>query len=154
MNNSTLQRPLKMVKGRDFYITVFVINAFSSVLATVLNLLIIVTLIKTPSLRTPSNILILSLAITDFGVGALVQPVYSSHICICEQKEHNFTSFCNFSSWKHIILCIAFDNICHYRRPIPCSPFESKMPRNCYKEAYFDSSYNDLDIQCLTDYYW
>ncbi|XP_020917754.1 G-protein coupled receptor 12-like [Exaiptasia diaphana] len=78
MNNSTLQPPASnMVEGRDFFITLMVINAFSGFLATVLNLLIIVTLIKTPSLRTPSNILILNLSITDFGVGALVQPVYS-----------------------------------------------------------------------------
>ncbi|XP_028516362.1 melanocyte-stimulating hormone receptor-like [Exaiptasia diaphana] len=70
-----LGKPLKMINP-DFYASMVVINAFSGVLATVLNLLIILTFVKTPSLRTPSNILILSLAITDFGAGALLQPVY------------------------------------------------------------------------------
>ncbi|XP_028519400.1 melanocortin receptor 4-like [Exaiptasia diaphana] len=77
MNNSTIEQTSSMVDG-PLFVSMIVINAFSAVLATVLNLLIIVTFVKTPSLRTPSNILILSLAITDFCVGALVQPAYTA----------------------------------------------------------------------------
>ena len=74
MNNSTTEQPPSMVDAH-FSVSMIVINACSGVLATVLNFLIIMTFIKTPSLRTPSNVLILSLAITDFGVGVLVQLV-------------------------------------------------------------------------------
>ncbi|XP_028512439.1 adrenocorticotropic hormone receptor-like [Exaiptasia diaphana] len=75
MDNSTAGHPPETVDVH-FFVSMIVINAFSGLLATVLNLLVIITFIKTPSLRTTSNILILSLAITDFGVGALVQPKF------------------------------------------------------------------------------
>ncbi|KAK3741212.1 hypothetical protein QZH41_006221 [Actinostola sp. cb2023] len=55
-----------------------VINSVSSFLASVLNFLTILTFVKTTSLRTPSYILILSLAISDFGVAVVVQPAYVS----------------------------------------------------------------------------
>ncbi|XP_020917750.1 adenosine receptor A3-like [Exaiptasia diaphana] len=78
MNNSstTIEEQPETADAR-FIVSMIVINAFSGLLATVLNLLIIATFIKTPSLRTPSNILILSLAIADFGVGAFAEPSYS-----------------------------------------------------------------------------
>ncbi|XP_020916387.2 beta-4C adrenergic receptor-like [Exaiptasia diaphana] len=79
MNNSTIEQPSSMVDG-PFFVSMIVINAFSGVLAIVLNLLVIVTFVKTPSLRTPSNILILSLAFTDFVVGTLVQPAYCARL--------------------------------------------------------------------------
>ncbi|KXJ19319.1 Ocellar opsin [Exaiptasia diaphana] len=79
MNNSTTEQPSSMVDG-PLCVSMIVINTFSGLLATVLNLLVIMTFVKTPSLRTPSNILILSLAITDFCVGALVQPVYCAYL--------------------------------------------------------------------------
>ncbi|XP_020916577.1 melanocyte-stimulating hormone receptor-like [Exaiptasia diaphana] len=57
-------------------ISLISINALSSVVACVLNFLIIATFIKTSSMWTPSYILIVSLAFSDLGVGALVQPVF------------------------------------------------------------------------------
>ena len=80
MNNSTFEYQSELFDSHGFHITLIVVNSFSGVLATVLNLLIIVTFVKTPSLRTPSNILILNLAITDFVVGAFVQPAYCTLI--------------------------------------------------------------------------
>ncbi|KAK3731146.1 hypothetical protein QZH41_000004 [Actinostola sp. cb2023] len=89
-NNSTTEG-LKTARGfdvmlrletdahfRNFFVSMMVINAASSFLASVLNFLIILTFVKTTSLRTPSYILILSLAISDFGVAVVVQPVYFS----------------------------------------------------------------------------
>ncbi|KAK3731649.1 hypothetical protein QZH41_007512 [Actinostola sp. cb2023] len=61
---------------RNFFVSMMVINAVSSFLASVLNFLTILTFVKTTSLRTPSYILILSLAISDFGVAVVVQPAY------------------------------------------------------------------------------
>ena len=55
---------------------VIIINAVMAVVAVSLNVLIIITFIKTPPLREkPSNILVLGLAISDFGLGILAQPL-------------------------------------------------------------------------------
>ncbi|XP_031557682.1 melanocyte-stimulating hormone receptor-like [Actinia tenebrosa] len=53
-----------------------IINAFLSIPSMILNLLLILSIIKTPSLRKPSFILICCLAVTDFGVGLLIQPLF------------------------------------------------------------------------------
>lgn len=65
---------------RKAIVAIVIVNGLSSCLAVVLNFSIIVTFIKTPSLRTPSFILVLSLAISDIGVGALAQPGYCAYL--------------------------------------------------------------------------
>jgi hypothetical protein len=56
--------------------TIF-INALISIIATFLNSLIILTFVKTTSLRqAPSNLLVLGLAIADFGVAVFSQPAF------------------------------------------------------------------------------
>ena len=44
--------------------------------ATVQNLLVVLAIIKTPSLQTPSNVLLCSLAFTDLLAGIVVHPVF------------------------------------------------------------------------------
>ena len=53
------------------------INAPLSVFAFVSNLLVIITVIKTPSLQRPSNVLLCSLAATDCLTGVTTQPLFS-----------------------------------------------------------------------------
>lgn len=74
MNNSTALGTMEL--RVDLVITTIVINCVCSILTCVLNFLVILCFIKTSTIRTPSNILILCLAITDFAVGALVQPAF------------------------------------------------------------------------------
>lgn len=61
-------------------ITPFVINAAInipfSLLAVVGNSLILAAFVKNPSLISPSNVILISLAISDFCVGLIVQPMY------------------------------------------------------------------------------
>jgi len=89
MNNSTSEglnttRKLDLmatnVHLRNYVYIMFVINAVSSLMASVFNFLIILTFVKKKSLRTPSYILILSLSISDLGVGVMVQPTYCFHL--------------------------------------------------------------------------
>ena len=51
-----------------------VINGVSSPVAFAANALVVVAIIKKPSLHTPSNILLCSLAVTDLLVGLILQP--------------------------------------------------------------------------------
>lgn len=58
------------------YIVNCVFNAFSSYTAVVLNILTIHAMRKTSSLPKPLKTLLLSLAVSDLGVGLLVQPLH------------------------------------------------------------------------------
>lgn len=53
-----------------------VVNSLSAVLAVTANGLIIISICKTPSLRSPPNLLICFLAITDFLSGLITQPAF------------------------------------------------------------------------------
>ena len=59
-------------------VTVFSIamNSFTSCAAIMLNIVAIIALRKTPSLRKPLKILLLSISVSDLCVGLLVQPLY------------------------------------------------------------------------------
>ena len=52
------------------------LNAPLSLTAIFGNMIVIFSIWKTPSLHSPSNILLLGLAVCDFGVGLTVQPFY------------------------------------------------------------------------------
>ena len=60
--------------------TIQVINCIltipSSLTATLGNLLVLISIWRTPSLHTPSNILLVCLAFSDLGVGIVVQPIF------------------------------------------------------------------------------
>ena len=58
------------------YIVNCVINAVFSCLAFAANSLIMVTILRTPSLRSPTFYFVFGLAVSDFGVGLLAQPLY------------------------------------------------------------------------------
>ena len=58
------------------YIANFVFNIFSSYTAIMLNIVTIHAVRKTSSLPKPLKSLLLSLAVSDLGVGLLVQPLY------------------------------------------------------------------------------
>ena len=60
-----------------------VFNAFSAYTATMLNILTIHAMRKTSSLTKPLKTLLLSLAVSDLGVGLLAQPLY-----IAEMVNH------------------------------------------------------------------
>ena len=69
------------------YITTCVLNAFLSYTAVMLNCLTIYALTKLSSLPRPLRTLLLSLAVSDLGVGLIVQPSYiASLVMEMEQK--------------------------------------------------------------------
>lgn len=59
-----------------WYIFSCVLNAIFSVTATVANLLVLAAIRRTPTLHSPSITLLLSLALSDLGVGLIVPPLF------------------------------------------------------------------------------
>ena len=69
-----------------------VLNSFLSPTAILLNIITIQALRKTPSLSKPLKTLLLSLAVSDLGVGFLVQPTYVAVLVMkIKQKADNRT---------------------------------------------------------------
>ena len=66
--------------GKEPFKTAFVINAIFNVpfciTATLANFLVIVSIWRSYTLRTPANMLLIGLALSDLGVGLLVQPSF------------------------------------------------------------------------------
>ena len=65
-----------------------VINALSSPASVVLNIITVQALRKTPSMPKTLKTLLLSLAVSDLGVGLLVQPMYVARL-VMEIKQHS-----------------------------------------------------------------
>lgn len=61
------------------YILSIVVNSVCALPATVLNILVIIAVWRKSQLHTPSNVLLSNLALTDLGVGSLVQPIFVAH---------------------------------------------------------------------------
>jgi len=79
-----------------------VFNNFLSFSATLLNIATIHAIRKTSSLPATLKTLLLSLAVSDLGVGLLVQPLYTS--LLVHWLQHN--SSCSLNVTLHNILCL------------------------------------------------
>ena len=69
------------------YLTLCVFNAYLSYTATMLNIVAIYAIRKTLSLPKNFKTLLLSLAVSDLGVGLLVQPMYIANIMDSQQNN-------------------------------------------------------------------
>ena len=75
------------------YLTLCVFNAYLSYTATMLNIVAIYAIRKTSSLSKNFKKLLLSLAVSDLGVGLLVQPMYIAFIM--DSQQNNATNDTN-----------------------------------------------------------
>ena len=73
------------------YLLVCLLNAFLSYTATMLNIVTIHAIRKTPSLSKNLKTLLLSLAVSDLGVGLVAQPLYVARL-IMESRLNIETS--------------------------------------------------------------
>ena len=74
------------------YLLVCLLNAFLSYTATMLNIVTIHAIRKTPSLSKNLKTLLLSLAVSDLGVGLLAQPMTVVDLISTNLNENNETS--------------------------------------------------------------
>ena len=68
------------------YVATNIINKLCSVMAVTCNLVVILVIVRSPSLHIPSYVLLCNLAISDLGVGLVVQPLYIA-LMIAQLKE-------------------------------------------------------------------
>ena len=81
MNNYCRSRDAVIASNYITYITALCyINILPTLLAIVGNAICILTLYKTPTLQTTSNVWVGALCISDFIVGIIVQPLYFAHL--------------------------------------------------------------------------
>ena len=71
------------------YLTLCILNANFSYTATILNIVTIYAIVKTSSLSKNFKTLLLSLAVSDLGVGLIAQPMFAAHIM--DSKQNNKT---------------------------------------------------------------
>ena len=71
------------------HLTLCILNAHFSYTATILNIVTIYAIMKTPSLSKNFKTLLLSLAVSDLGVGLLAQPMFAAYIM--DSKQNNET---------------------------------------------------------------
>lgn len=93
-----LSSPFVGLSARDnrhdwFLITILLANFLLSILTILTNFVVVFTILKTPCLQTPSNILILNLAVTDFVVGVVAEPFTS--VSKYAELTRNVQKFCS-----------------------------------------------------------
>ncbi|XP_067338969.1 trace amine-associated receptor 1-like [Channa argus] len=83
--------------------TVYMLISYKNLLSICGNLLVIISIVYFKQLHTPTNSLILSLAVADLLVGALVSPLtikYSSTVC-----HYHYDLFCKVRGTFDVSLC-------------------------------------------------
>lgn len=88
----------------------FVLNASLSIFATLGNTAIIYCVWHNRNLRSPSNILLLGLALCDFGVGTMVQPLYIIYqsFYIANRWKTWVTIMEAFNFLSNMFCCVSF----------------------------------------------
>lgn len=71
-----IDSPLRRLRMYPTNVAMLVLNCIFCLTATVQNVPVIAAILKTPSLHTPSNVVLCSLALTDLTVGCVVHPVF------------------------------------------------------------------------------
>ena len=80
-----------------------VVNAFLAYTATMLNILTIHAMRKTSSLPQPLKTLLLSLAVSDLGVGLLAQPLY-----IARMRNPTYSTIASFTMITNVFVIASF----------------------------------------------
>ena len=136
------------------YITTCVLNAFLSYTAVMLNCLTIYALTKLSSLPRPLKTLLLSLAVSDLGVGLMVQPSYiASLVMEMEHKTENNPAY-NITYKLYVftvnffLFCVFLrSNIFNFRYIPGCLP-TSKIPGTCDPQACCCCNGFKVALQC------
>jgi len=97
---------------RSWYIVSCIFNAFFTITAIIFNSVTIQALTKISSLPKPLKTLLLSLAVSDLGVGLLVQPFYFGLLVKWLQRNNSTDGTCNvFLSVLYLFSAASFTGV-------------------------------------------
>lgn len=104
--------------GKEPFKTAFVVNAIFNVpfciTATLANFLVIVSIWRSHTLRTPGNMLLIGLALSDLGVGVLVQPSFIAYLlsfAIRGAERFTCISAVALNSTASCLSCVSFGTV-------------------------------------------
>ena len=119
----------------------YIVAGFSippTILTVIGNTVFFITLLKTNSLHTPSNILVGSLCLTDLLAGVLCQPMHVASLLVntgpcCPPLKQAFYFTFSLSCWNSFI-CISLITLDRYIAI--CYPYRYRELVTCRKYAY------------------
>ena len=100
----------KVVRSKPEYMSMYILFSLISVFTVFMNLLVIISICHFKQLHTPTNLLILSLAISDFMVGLVVIPIES--IKLIESCWYFGKTFCSiFQATVFTVIFVSLYNL-------------------------------------------
>ena len=91
-----------LVLNSKILITLMVLHTFISITATIGNLLVLVTIWRSPNLHSPSNTLLFGLALSDLSVGVVSEPLHIGFQADLFSKTGKITS-CTLTKVRNLI---------------------------------------------------
>ena len=101
------QWPQNAAELQSTYVATSIVNGLSSVLAVTCNLVVILAIVRNSSLHTPSYVLLCNLAISDLGVGLVVQPLFIA-LMMAQLMEEADLSCKLTGAFNFIAVCLGF----------------------------------------------
>ena len=91
---------------RSTYIALCAVNAVLSIVGTIANVAIILAIRRTSSVGSPSLVLIITLAVSDLGVGLVAQPLYiAARVAELSSSSDNY---CSLSiAYRVAVVCLS-----------------------------------------------
>lgn len=88
MSFTNLLKLIEEFKVNKYHLTLSILYCFAAVLSAILNLLVVVSILRTPSLRKPSILLLVNLALTDLLAGLVSHPLMAViHLAVFEDQK-------------------------------------------------------------------
>ena len=108
------EHKLIVVKFSQLLVFLCILNAVSAILTTVANSLVLTAIWKTPSLRSPSYVLLSGLALSDLGVGLVAQPIFVClNVALHQGNCHLFSRILIIHNYvAHMLLAMTFSTLC------------------------------------------
>ncbi|XP_041742769.2 trace amine-associated receptor 13c-like [Coregonus clupeaformis] len=100
----------KVLLSTSIYITLYIFSSLISAVTIFLNMLVIISISHFKQLHTPTNLLILSLAVTDFLVGLIVMPAVT--VAVMESCWVLWKYYCEFFLYiGYLIVYLSLGNL-------------------------------------------